>query len=161
MIFRKYALAAAGMLVLLALWLLWLWQPERQVRLHTTHFLKKVERRNWEAAGVFMAEDYSDRWGLNKTTALQDAREVFQQFVFLTIENRTDNCEIRGNEGTAQTVVKVSGKGGPIGEAVMETVNGLRAPFVFTWRKSGQAPWKWELIHIDQSELNIDPNVSF
>ncbi|HEY3897181.1 MAG TPA: hypothetical protein VGM54_01115 [Chthoniobacter sp.] len=161
MIFRKYALAAVAVLVLWALWLLWLWQPERQVRLHTTHFLKKVERRNWPGAGAFVAEDYSDRWGLTKTTALQDAQEVFQQFIFLTIENRTDNCEILGNEGTAHTLVKVSGKGGPIGEVVMERVNGLRAPFSFTWRHVGKAPWRWELIRIDQSELNIDPNISF
>jgi len=48
--FRKYAPAAAILLTLWALWLVWLWQPERQVRLHTTHFLKKVEQRNWEAA---------------------------------------------------------------------------------------------------------------
>ena len=147
--------------MLWVLWLLWLWQPERQVRLHTTHFLKKVERRNWPGAGAFVAEDYSDRWGHTKKDALEAAREVFQQFLFLTIENRTDNCEILGNEGTTQTVVKVSGNGGPIGEVVMERVNSLHAPFSFTWRHVGKAPWNWELIRIDQSELNIDPNVSF
>jgi hypothetical protein len=159
--FRKYALAGAAALVLWGLWLLWLWQPERQVRLHTTHFLKKVEHRNWEAAGAFLASDFTDRWGHDKTTALQDAREVFQQFIFLTIENRIDNCETLGAEGTARTVLKVSGQGGPVGELVMQKVNSLHEPFVFTWRRAGSAPWNWQLIRIDQSELNLDPNSSF
>lgn len=131
------------------------------MRLHTTHFLKKVEQRNWQAVNAFLAADYSDRWGHEKATGLQDAREVFGQFLFLTIENRTDTCEILGREGTAHTVIKVSGRGGPIGEMVMQKVNGLRQPFSFTWRRTGKAPWGWELVRVDQSELILDPNASF
>lgn len=86
MMFRKYAFAAIAALVLAGLFLLWLWQPERQVRLHTSHLLKKVERRNWEAVGKFFAADYRDRWDHNRETALSDAREAFRQFLFVTIE---------------------------------------------------------------------------
>src|SRR5688572_20180383 len=68
MMFRKYRAAAAAVLGALALYLLWLWQPERQVRLHTAHFLKKVERRNWEAATRFLAADYRDRWGHDRAS---------------------------------------------------------------------------------------------
>ncbi|MEP6671343.1 MAG: hypothetical protein ABJF10_19430 [Chthoniobacter sp.] len=161
MLIRKYAPAAAIAFVLWALWLLWLWQPERQVRLHTTHFLKKVERRNWEGARVFLADDFTDRWAHDKNSALEDAKQVFSQFLFLTIENRTDNCDIRGTAATTRTRVKISGNGSAITQMVMERVNGLREPFVFTWRKAGSAPWDWQLTHIDQPELSIDPNVSF
>jgi hypothetical protein len=161
MLIRKYAPAAALVLVLWALWLFWLWQPERQVRLHTTHFLKKVERRNWAAARDFLADDFTDRWGHDKNSALEDAQQVFAQFLFLTIENRTDNCDIRGTAATTRTRVKISGNGGAVAQMVMERVNGLSQPFLFTWRKVGSAPWSWQLTHIDQPELNIDPNVSF
>ena len=149
------------MLTLWALGLLWLWQPERQVRLHTTHFLKKVERRNWDGARDMMAGDFKDRWGHDRNSALEDAREVFSQFLFLTVENRTTYSVVYGSEGGTDTVVKISGHGGAGAQLVMERVNGLHQPFHFSWRKSGQAPWNWELTRIDQSELNIDPNVSF
>jgi hypothetical protein len=122
--------------------------------------LKKVERRNWQAVGAMMAGDFSDRWGHNKATGLQDAREVFSQFFFLTVENRIDNCTVNGGEAIADAIVKVSGNGGPVAELVMQKVNGLRAPFHFTWRH-GHAPWDWQLTHIDQSELNLDANASF
>jgi hypothetical protein len=159
--FRKYALAAAILLALGALWLLWLWQPERQVRLHTTHFLKKVERQNWNAAREMMAADFTDRWNHNPNSALEDARQVFSQFLFITVENRTDACIVHDAEGNTDTTVKISGNGSPVAQLVMERVNGLHQPFRFTWRKAGGAPWDWKLIHIDQPELNIDPDASF
>ncbi|EDY16841.1 conserved hypothetical protein [Chthoniobacter flavus Ellin428] len=149
------------MLVLWGLWLLWLWQPERQVRLHTTQFLKKVQQRNWKAVPAFMADDFSDRWGHNKAAAVEDAEQVFSQFLFLTIENRTEQCEVHGREGTTSTWIKISGNGSAIAQLVMERVNGLQKPFIFTWRKVGSAPWEWQLTHIDQPELNIDPGAGF
>lgn len=158
---RRYAPAAAVILVLWALWLVWLWQPERQVRLHTTQFLKKVERRNWEGARNLIADDFTDRWGHDKNSALGDARDVFTQFLFLTIENRTDNCEMHGTEATTRTMVKISGNGGAVAQLVMERVNSLHEPFTFTWRKAGSAPWNWQLTRIDHPELNIDPSISF
>lgn len=142
--------------MLWALWLLWLWQPERQVRLHTTHFLKKVEQRNWAAARTFLAEDYTDRWKHDKTSALGDAREVFSQFLFLTIQNHTEDCTVQGSNATTHTRVKISGQGGPLAQLVVEKVNVLRQPFAFTWRRVGRAPWNWELTFIDQPELDAD-----
>ena len=129
--------------------------------LHTTHFLKKVEQRNWKGARAMMAGDFRDRWGHDQNSALEDARQVFSQFLFLTIENRTDLCERHGSDATTRTVVKISGNGGAVAQLVMERVNSLRQPFTFTWHKSGGAPWNWELTHIDQPELNIEQNVSF
>jgi len=161
MLVRKYALAAGFALALWALWLLWLWQPDRQVRLHTTHFLKKVERRNWDAARAFMAEDFSDRWGHNKTTALEDGRQVFAQFLFLTIENQIVNCEVQDGTEVAHTVLKIKGQGGAVAPFVMQAVNDLHEPFVFTWRRMGAAPWNWQLVRIDQSELKIDEERAF
>lgn len=131
------------------------------MRLHTTHFLKKVERRNWEGARAFLANDYSDRWEHDRDSAIGDARVAFSDFLFLTMEDRTDHCEWQGKSATTQTVVKISGNGGPVAQLVMEKVNTLHQPFAFTWRRMGRAPWAWELTHIDQPSLNIDPNAPF
>lgn len=138
------------------LFLLWLWQPERQVRLHTSHFLKKVERRNWEAAGKMMATDYADRWEHDKQTALDNADAVFRHFLLLTIENRTDSCEVLPDRATTRTVIKITGNGGPLAQMVAERVNMLREPFVFTWRQASGKPWDWQLTGVDQPELNTE-----
>ncbi len=153
---RKHAPAAAAALVALALYLLWLWQPERQVRLHTSHFLKKVERRNWAAARNFLAANYSDRWKHNGDSAVADAQEAFRQFLFVTVENRTDSCDISGDHATTRTVIKISGSGGPVAQLVMERVNTLNGPFTFTWHKASWKPWDWELESVDQPELSTD-----
>ena len=149
------------MFLLWALWLLWLWQPERQVRLHTTHFLKKVEQRNWNGARSFLAEDFKDRWGHDANASISDAHEVFSHFLFLTIENRTDHIDWQGADGTARTVVKITGTGDPIAQMVMERVNTLHEPFAFTWRRTGRAPWAWKLVFIDDPALNIDTSGAF
>lgn len=108
-----------------------------------------------------MAADYSDRWGHEKKSAIEGARTVFSQFLFLNIENRTARCETNAGQATTDTVVKISGTGGPLGQVVMERVNSLGRPFIFTWRKVGSAPWNWELIRIDHPDLNVDPSGVF
>ncbi len=149
------------MLALWALWLIWLWQPERQVRLHTTHFLKKVEQRNWNGARSFLARDFSDRWGHDASAALGDGHEVFSHFLFLTIESRVDHVDWQSPVATAHTLVKISGTGDPIAQMVMEKVNTLREPFDFTWRRAGRVPWAWELTSIDHPALRLDASGSF
>lgn len=148
--------AAAVALALFGLYLLWLWQPERQVRLHTSHFLKKVEQRNWEAARKFLANDYHDRWEHDAETAIGDAREAFRQFLFVTIENRTDSCEMAPGSATTRTVIKISGQGGPVAQLVMERVNTLHGPFTFDWRQASWKPWDWQLTKVDHPDLNTE-----
>ncbi|PYI81955.1 MAG: hypothetical protein DMF05_01060 [Verrucomicrobia bacterium] len=36
------------------LYLLWLWRPEHQVRLHTEHFFHAIDSRNWEGVADFL-----------------------------------------------------------------------------------------------------------
>jgi hypothetical protein len=155
MLARKIALTSALLLAAITLYLLWLWQPERQVRLHTTHFLKNVERRNWDKASLFIAANYTDRWGHDKEFVLRDSGEVLRQFLFLTIENKTLACELNGGSAITRTVLKISGSGGPLAELVMRRVNTLREPFVFEWRRQSRAPWDWQLTRVDQPELDI------
>jgi hypothetical protein len=103
-----------------------------------------------------MADDYEDRWEHDKETALANAGEAFRQFLFVTIENRTDSCEVAPASATTRTAIKVSGSGGPMAQLVMDRVNTLREPFVFTWRQASWKPWDWLLTRVDQPELKTD-----
>jgi len=53
------------------LYLIWLWQPERQVRRHTDNFFQAIEHKNWGAAADFVAADYQDQWGDDRLRVLE------------------------------------------------------------------------------------------
>jgi hypothetical protein len=150
--------AAAGALVL-ALWLAWLWQPERQVRMHTAGLIKAIERRNWSKVQDRLADKYSDRWGHDKAFVLEGLRQVFGSFVFLTIEH--ENLSVDAEAGRTITRVKVSGQGSAVAQYVVAKVNGLSEPFAFTWVRSGGMPWEWQLAAVDHPTLDPDAAAQF
>src|SRR5678816_2021732 len=57
------------------LYLIWLWQPERQVRRHTENFLQAIEHKNWDAASDFVAANYQDQWGDDRMRVLERLRD--------------------------------------------------------------------------------------
>jgi hypothetical protein len=156
---RNHLAAAGAALLVLALWLAWLWQPERQVRLHTAGLLKGIERRKWSKVDELIANNYADRWGHDKAFVLEGLRQVFGSFVFLTIEHQ--NLDVDASAGRTITRVKMSGQGGPVAQYVMAKVNVLAEPFTFTWIKRGNMPWEWQLIAVDHPTLNPDAEPQF
>ena len=158
---QKRALLAAAVLAAWGLYLAWLWQPARQVRLHTAHFLGAVERRNWDRAQAFVADNYSDRWGHDKEFVLREAREVFRHFLFLTIQSDLAPAAVTGPDAEIRTPLKLAGDGSPVAQLVVEKVNTLRAPFVFTWHRAGWQPWAWQLTRVEQPGLEIEMERGF
>jgi len=154
---KKIYIIVLAALLGLALSAAWLWRPERQVRLHTAHLLKAVEGRQWKKVDSFVADNYSDRWSHDKGFVMRASTEVFGQFLFLSIPGQTLQCDISGSTGLTRDRIKITGSGGPIAQIVMETVNRIQAPFVFTWERKSWKPWDWRLIRIDQPELEIPP----
>jgi hypothetical protein len=152
---RLYILVPAALLAL-AIYSAWLWQPDRQVRLHTAHLLKAVEGRRWSKVDSFVADNYSDRWNHDKEFVMRESKEVFGQFLFLTIQSETLSSSISGSTGITQDRVKIAGSGSPIAQEVIDRVNRLRQPFVFTWERGSWKPWDWRLTRFDQSELDIN-----
>jgi hypothetical protein len=155
---QLYILVSVALLGLL-LYSAWLWRPERQVRLHTTHLLKAVEGRRWKKVDSFIANNYSDRWSHNKEFVLRASNEVFGQFLFLSIQNQTLNCDISGSTGVTHDTIKIGGNGSPIAQVVIEQINRFHEPFVFTWERRSWKPWDWQLIRFDQPELEIEPGL--
>jgi hypothetical protein len=58
--FREGFIGGLALALCIALYLLWLWRPEHQVRLHTKNFFHAVEHRNWDAVADFIGDDYHD-----------------------------------------------------------------------------------------------------
>lgn len=150
----KHAAIGTATLAALALWLAWLWQPERQLRLHSATFIKSVEHRNWSKVAALLSDSYADRWGHDKAFVLSGTREALGGFVFLTIEHRVTHLDL--GSGEVSELVKMSGQGNGVAQFVMRHVNGLGQPFTFHWRMRSRWPWDWELVSIDHPTLDPD-----
>lgn len=141
---------------MIAAWCAWLWQPEHQVRLHQKNLLKAYEGRDWQRVGEFIDAKYADRWEHDKGFVLQASKEVFAQFIVLSMESEVTSCTVAGPSGKIAFKLKIKGQGSPVAAMVMERVNPLHEPFVCDWVRQSWKPWEWKLVRVDQPELTLD-----
>ena len=140
----------------IAIYLALLWQPARQVRLHQRHLLKSVEKRNWQAVGKFIGAEYRDRWEHDKENVIGQSAQVFGQFLFCNITAEEHSLALADGAGAIGVRLTLGGTGGPIAEYAKQRVNSLTEPFVFKWAHRSWKPWDWELIAVDQPQLDIE-----
>jgi hypothetical protein len=135
-------------------WLVVLWQPARQVRLHTETLLERVSARDWPAVEAMMAPDYSDAWGHDRAALVDDARTILSHFFALHVVALEPPAVTLGDEtAEASARLGVFGSGTGVAQAVIEEVQALREPFILGWRKVGPWPWDWELVSLAQREI--------
>ena len=148
-------LAAGIVVVAIAIFLALLWQPARQVRLHQEHLLRAVGKRNWQAVGRFIAAEYHDRWGHDKENVIAQSAQVFGQFLWCDIQAEEPALAISDGTASLGARITLGGTGGPIGEYAKQRVNTLTEPFTFQWSRRSWKPWDWELMEVDQPQLEI------
>jgi len=137
-----------------AAWLFLLWQPARQVELHTLNLLERASSRDWTAVETMMAPDYRDTWNVDRTTAIDEARRLFSQFFALQIVP-LEPLRIAGttDERSAMAPIGIFGSGTAIAHEIMEEVRDLKGLFEFRWHKNGPWPWQWALAEVRHEEL--------
>ena len=143
-------------LVVVAIWGTWvalLWQPERQVRLHSVHLLERIQKKDWKAAVEFVDPGYQDRWENDRARLLQRLREVLSIMPNATIEATQPAFRTSGNRRywTAKIQIK---NAGDLADYVESRVNSLDEPFEFEWLR-GAWPWNWTLVSVRNSALEI------
>ena len=147
-----------GLLVLFViegLWLVW-WvfgrSPETQVRAAQANLIEAVENRDWKKLERLMAPDYTDAFGHNRETALQDGRKYLSGFFTLTL--KTDKTTIRAakGQGMATMMIRLEGNGIGYSQLISGHVNQFTEPWAFHWSNPGRWPWDWQvnMIHHDQ-----------
>ena len=62
----------------IGLYLISLWAPQRQARLHTENFFRAIEHRNWDTVADFIGNDYQDQWGDDRARVLERMRVGFR-----------------------------------------------------------------------------------
>lgn len=144
-------------LLFAALWLRWWFQPERQIPRAQARLLSSVEKRDFDVMGGMIAADYRDRWGQDRATVIERGREVFGQFLTLTIAREPRGLRVGDGTWLLTEKMTLKGIGGPLAMAARDAVNGLPEPFVLEWRQRSGRPWDWELKSVAHPDLELPP----
>src|SRR5215212_7302098 len=140
------------------LFLIRLWQPGRQVEIHSQHLLKTISDKDWQKFSHFIATEYSDQWGHNKAAVVERTRAVFRYADGLRVNAATPNVRVQDRGGSWRAHVTVEGD--PNNELVSELktrVNTLNTPFEMEWRHASGKPWDWQLVAVRNAELVLPP----
>ncbi len=153
--FRCGFYGALGLAVPLGLFLLWLWQPERQVDRHTHNLLRKLEGKNWSGVADFLADDYADQWGHDRTLALARMRGAFRYVRALRISPLDPVLAVDGDRGVWRAKITIDGDGGELLVFIKERVNSVATPFELEWRHASRKPWDWKLASVRNRDLEV------
>ncbi len=152
--FRGAFLFSATLAFIAGIYLVWLWQPDRQVRLHTAHLIRQLEKRNWSAAQYFIAADYHDDWGDDRERLLERMREVLRYARAIQIISSDPQTQIERRHALWTAKVQITGDGEVVA-LIKERINTLSAPFELAWHRQSDKPWDWKLVRASNRELII------
>jgi hypothetical protein len=152
--FRNGFYAGLLVAVIVGLYLFRLWQPERQVDLHSKHLLSQVEKKNWKAVEEFVGREYQDRWGNDRALLLERLKVVFRALPNARIEAQSPSVGIGEGQGNWAAKITITGTGEFSG-LIEARVNSLEAPFELEWRRGATWPWDWKLVSVRNPALEI------
>ena len=140
--------------VIWGIYLVRLWQGQRQVELHSVRLLAQIEKHNWKAVDEFVGSDYVDQWGNDRALLLERLREVFRALPKARIESRVVSVQTRNGRGSwiARITLKSTGE---FADLIQNRVNSLDSPFEFEWQRGATWPWDWKLVAVKNPALEI------
>jgi hypothetical protein len=138
-----------------ALFLMWLWQPERQVMRHNQNFLRALEQRDWTRFAGFIATGYQDQWENDRARLLERTREVFRYLRNVRITTSEANVRLDNRRAFWSGKITIDGDNNEVMALVKERVNLLGSPFELEWRRIPAKPWDWKLVRVSNPELKI------
>jgi hypothetical protein len=159
--FRGGFYGALALTVGIGLYLIWLWRPEHQVRLHTENFFHAIEHRNWETVADFIGNDYQDQWGDDRTRVLERMREGFRWVRGSRITAPYPAVQVEGPRAIWIGKIKVYSSDDGVMQLLDERVNRLPTPFELEWHHVSGKPWDWKLVRVSNAGFQIPADVSY
>ena len=153
--FRRGFIAGIALLVSVGVYLVWLYRPEHQVRLHTENFLNAIDGRNWELVASFIAEDYHDQWDNDRIRLVERMREGFRwvRGFRITVSNAAVQVDTPRAIWIGKIILYSSDDG--VMEVLDERINKLPTPFELEWRRYSGKPWDWKLARVSNPGFEI------
>jgi hypothetical protein len=143
----------------IGLYLVWLWRPERQVRLHTENFFHAIDNRNWDAVADFVGNDFQDQWGDDKTRLRERMREGFRWVPGSRIIAPNPAVQVETQRATWIGKITVYSSDDGVMEVLEERVNKLPSPFKLEWHHLSGKPWDWKLVRVSNASFEIPAEV--
>ena len=143
------------------LYLVWLWRPEHQVCLHTEHFFRAVDGRNWETVGDFVADDYQDHWGDDRARLLERMRVGFRLVRGTSITAPSAFVQVETSRAVWIGKIIVYSSDDGLMQLLDERVNTLPTPFELEWHRASRKPWDWKLVRVSNPTFQIPADLSY
>jgi hypothetical protein len=156
--FRGAFYGGLSIALCIGLYLSWLWRPERQVRLHALNFFHAIENKNWETVADFIAGDYQDQWGDDRTRVLERLHEGFQYIRAPRIMASDPSVEVQTQHAVWSGKVMLYSSDADVMEVLDQHVNALHTPFALEWRRFSRNPWDWKLTRVSNPGIEIPAN---
>jgi hypothetical protein len=141
--------------VSIGLYLIWLWQPGHQVRLHTENFFRAIERRNWDVVADFINDDYQDQWGDDRARVLERMREGFRWVRGSRIIASEAAVQVETRRAIWIGKIALYSSDAGVMEVLDQRVNKLPTPFELEWHRLSGKPWDWKLVRVSNSAFEI------
>jgi hypothetical protein len=146
-----------GMVIALCigLYLIWLWQPVRQVRRHTENFFHAIEHKNWDSAASFIATDYQDQWGHDRSRVLERLREGFRYVRSARIIASNSDVRVEAQRAVWSGKIALYSSDDDVMEILDQRINSLQSPFKLEWHHFSAKPWDWKLVRVNNAAFEI------
>jgi hypothetical protein len=159
--FRGAFIGGLTIALCIGLCLVWLWRSEHQVRLHTEHFFRAVDGRNWETVADFVADDYQDQWGDDRARLLERLREGFRWVRGSSITAPSVLVQVETSRAVWIGRIIVYSSDGGVMQVLDERVNTLSTPFELEWHHVSRKPWDWKLVRVSNPTFQIPAELSY
>ncbi len=159
--FRNGFYAGLLMAIVAGIYLLQLWQPERQIELHSLHLLRAIERNDAGAIGDFIDSDYKDQWQHDRPLLLARLRAVLRYTRNLHLKPREPLVVPTSSGPEWRARITASGDENEVMRMITDRINPLNEPFRLQWRKQSWKPWEWKLVHASNEALDLPADVGF
>jgi hypothetical protein len=153
--FRNGLYAGIIVAMIVGVYLFQLWQPERQVELHSIHLVASIENKDWEEVSDFLADEYQDQWGHDRAVVLSKLRAVVGYTRNLRVELQHVLLRASGDDGEWRARAQVEADDNEVSAWIKARVNKLDQPFTLKWRKQSWKPWDWKLVHVSNPALEL------
>lgn len=159
--FRNGFYAGALVAVIAGVYLFQLWQPDRQVHLHSLHLADALEEKDWADVTQFLAPDYSDQWGHNREVVVSRLQQVLHYASNLRVDAQETITSATDGEGRWLARIRIEADDNEVAAFIKARVNVLEEPFELHWRRQSWKPWDWQLVRVNNSALELPTGSGF
>ena len=157
--FRDGLYLGLGLAFLCGFFLMWLWQPERQVRWHTEKLFHQIEAKNWNDVAELIDQDYRDQWNQDRANVVERMHRVMLFVRGMRIVPLGPVIKIDNGRAVWLAKITIEGENDEGLTLMKERINPLSAPFELEWHQASHKPWDWKLFRATNAELQLPTDI--